>query len=62
MKALIHEFIKSDTGTQTGSTYPVEDLSTELERLDRTGAIFNVVSSAPDPEIEGLQVWINFYI
>lgn len=62
MKALIHEFIKSDTGTAQGSTYPVEDLSTELERLDRTDTIFNVVSSAPDPSIDGLQVWINFYI
>lgn len=62
MKARIHEIIQADEGCSTGKTYDVPELDDELLRLDQSGAIFTVSGSAPDPELDGLHVWITFFI
>ena len=62
MRALIHEIIVADEGCSTGKTYDVPELDEELDRLDQSGLIFTVTGSAPDPEIDGIHVWITFFI
>ena len=62
MKARINEMIWTDEGIHNGNTYEVDDLSEELQRLDRSGAIFTVVSSVPDVQLEGMSVTICFAI
>lgn len=62
MRARIHEIIQADEGCSTGKTYDVPELDDELLRLDQSGAIFTVSGSAPEPEIDGMHVWLTFFI
>lgn len=63
MRARIHEMILTDGPCcSSGKTYDVPDLDNELNRLDQSGAIFMIAGSAPAPEIDGLHVWIIFFV
>lgn len=62
MKAIIHEIINVNHEILKGSTYQVEDLNTELDRLDREGLAFTVTSALPNVIIEGMEVTITYYI
>lgn len=62
MKAIIHEIINVDHELLKGNTYQVEDLSAELDRLDREGLVFSVTLAVPNVIIEGMEITITYYI
>ena len=61
MKALIHPVRIYDDAVFEDPDYIVEELQEELERLDQKGEIFNIVTSCPNSQIQGIEVTINFY-
>lgn len=63
MKAIIHEWIKpDDQEPYEGKTYEVQDLSEELERIDRSGAICLLSASLPNHEKQCIEAFITYFI
>ena len=63
MKAIIHEWIKpDDQELYMGKVYEVPDLSEELERIDRSGAIYTLSSTIPNMEKQCLEAFIIYFI
>lgn len=63
MKAIFHEWIKPDDhDPYEGKSYEVPDLSEELERIDRSGAICLLSASFPNQEKQCIEAFITYFI
>lgn len=63
MKANFHEWIKPDyCEIYEGKTYEVPDLKEELERIDRSGAIFLLSGTIPNYEKQCIEIFITYFI
>lgn len=63
MKAIIHEWIKPDDQEPYESkTYEVPDLSEELERINRSGAVCLLSGSFSNHVTKCMEVFITYFI